>query len=85
MMVEMRKNVITLAKIIGKSLIKIPYVSHITTPISDKTNIPSERSRVFFVLIVLMACGKNATVVSEAPIIPIIVTEVNSIKNKYCP
>lgn len=59
-------NVIPLAKIMGRSLIKIPYNNHRNIPIVNTEYIPKDRSCVCLVLIVFTACGKNEMVVQAA-------------------
>ena len=56
----------TLARITGRSFIKIPYASHIATPNVKIENIPSERSFAERDFQVLKTCGKKAIVV-KAP------------------
>jgi hypothetical protein len=57
--------VTTFAKIIGKSLIKNPYVSHKATPIVKIENIPRERSFADRDFQVFITCGKKAIVVND--------------------
>jgi hypothetical protein len=59
-------KVIPLAKIMGKSPIKIPYNNQRNIPNVNIEYIPHDRSFVCFVLIVFKACGKNEMVVHVA-------------------
>ena len=61
--------------IMGKSLIKNPYVSHNKTPVIKIIYIPKEISFVCLVLIVFIVCGKKETVVKAAAISPTTVTQ----------
>jgi len=64
---------IEFATIIGSACKKIPYSSHKNDPIAITEYINKEISAVFFVLIILIAWGKNAEVVNTAAINPVIV------------
>lgn len=65
--VAVKGKVIPLAKIMGKSLRKIPYTSHKKIPIvSMEEYITKDKLLVFFVFIVLIAWGRNETVVHIA-------------------
>jgi hypothetical protein len=55
----------------GKSEIKIPYVSHNNTPVQNIKYIPKERSLADFDFQVLITCGKKATVVQKPAASPI--------------
>ena len=57
----------------GTSWFNIPYISHNKVPEAKKVYINNDMPVVFFVLIVLTACGKNDPVVQKAAINPIIV------------
>lgn len=59
-------KVIPLAKIMGKSSIKIPYNNQRNIPKVNIEYIPNDRSFVCLVLIVFIACGKNEMVVQVA-------------------
>jgi len=58
---------------IGKSFLNKPYMNHSIVPTVIRVYIPKDKSLVCFVLIVLMAWGKNAMVVHEAATRPRIV------------
>ena len=66
-------KVIPLAKIMGRSPIKIPYNNHRNIPIVNNEYIPKDRSSVCLVFIVFIACGKNEMVVQAAATRPITV------------
>ncbi len=72
-MVAANIKVTLLAKITGQSFLKIPYISQSKTPEVKSEYITKERSRVCFVRIAFIACGKNAVVVKHAASNPIIV------------
>jgi len=59
-------SVATLAMIIGYDPSKIPYTAHKNIPILIHINIPSDISRVDFVLITFTVCGIYAAVVKNA-------------------
>ncbi len=67
------------AAIMGTLDTIIPYVSQKIKPMSVIISIPSERSFVCFVFMVLIDCGKNANVVKNAAVSPII----RAIVSKY--
>lgn len=60
-----------LASISGISCLKRPYTSQHTVPANISEYMGSERSLVDLVLIVFIACGKNAVVVRKAASRPI--------------
>jgi hypothetical protein len=64
-------SVITLAMIMGKSLIARPYTSQSSTPEANILYIPSEILLVSLSRIVFMACGKKENVVKAAASKPI--------------
>lgn len=63
-------SVIPFARIMGRSLIKIPYKSHRNIPNVNMEYIPKDRSFVCLVLMVFTAWGRNAPVVRAAAINP---------------
>jgi len=63
---------IVFAPISGIFEIKIPYITHNIIPNTNIINIGREMSFVCFVLIALIACGRKANVVSDAPANPMI-------------
>src|SRR3989344_2674696 len=67
---EVKINVIEFAKIIGESLVKIPYKSHKKIPVVNTIYIPSDKSLVCFVFMVFIACGKYEIVVQTAAASP---------------
>lgn len=69
-------SVTTLARIMGISIFITPYVNHIKIPKTKIAYMGNDRSLVFFVFIVFMACGINATVVHIAAKKPIAVTKL---------
>jgi hypothetical protein len=62
-------------RIIGRSEINIPYVSHSATPVQKIRYIPRDKSFADFERHVLSACGRNATVVQNPAASPMIVKE----------
>ena len=76
-MIKTKTKEILFAKIIGIDERIIPYVSQNTAPIIIIMYIPSEISRVCFVRITLIICGRKPMVVRIAPISPIIVTNIS--------
>jgi hypothetical protein len=60
---------------IGRSEIRIPYVSQSATPVQNMRYIPSDKSLADLDRQVLTACGKKATVVQKPAARPIIVKE----------
>jgi hypothetical protein len=72
-MLTARIIVAKFVRIIGRSEIKIPYVSQRSTPVQKIRYIPSDRSFADFVFQVLMAWGKKAAVVQKPAASPIIV------------
>ena len=68
-----------LAAMTGVLLLSIPYASQETKPNSTIISIGSERSFVCLVLIVLIACGRNAKVVKNAAVKPIIKVRVSNV------
>lgn len=71
---------IPFARMIGKSLIKIPYTNHKITPVVNTIYIPNDKSLVCLVCMVFSACGKNEKVVQVAATNPS--TVINSISIK---
>lgn len=72
-MISVRDNVTILARIIGRSSLRMPYVSQRITPREKMIYIISEMSRVCRVLMTFRVCGRNATVVKVAAQSPTIV------------
>jgi len=68
--VEASISVTTLAKITGRSLIRIPYANHIPTPTVKIENMPSERSFAERDFQVFNTWGKKAIVVKAPAISP---------------
>lgn len=64
--VTVKISVIPLARMIGKSLIKIPYKNHKEIPVVNTAYIPNDKSLVCLVRMVFIACGKNEMVVQVA-------------------
>ena len=67
-------NVIALAIVTGMLGLSMPYISHKRVPTVKSAYIDKEMPDVFFVWIVLIACGKKETVVPKAANKPIMVT-----------
>ena len=61
---------IKFARMIGRALSKIPYISQQVTPIKNIIYIPKDKSLVCFVLIIFTSCGIKQLVVSIAADIP---------------
>jgi hypothetical protein len=66
-------SVTEFVKIIGKSDIRIPYVSQSTTPVQKIRYMPSDKSFADFDRHVFTACGRKATVVQKPAASPITV------------
>lgn len=64
---------IELEKIIGISLVKIPYINHKNSPDVYTMYIKSETSLARLVLIIFIVCGRVAAVVRKPASIPKIV------------
>lgn len=75
----MNKIDTVLAAITGVLLMSSPYASQQIKPSSTITSIGRERSFVCLVLIVLIACGRNANVVKNAALKPIIKLTVSNL------
>ena len=69
-MIVVKINVIEFAIITGASLIRMPYINQKNIPRVNARYIPNDRSLVCFVLIVLIAWGRNESVVKAAAINP---------------
>jgi hypothetical protein len=65
-------RVIAFAIATGKLPLMMPYISHKSVPAVKREYIPKEIPEVFFVWMVLMACGKKDMVVPKAAKYPII-------------
>jgi hypothetical protein len=61
-----KTNVITFAIATGRLPLIKPYISHKKVPAVNIAYIDNDMPEVSFVRIVLMACGKNETVVPKA-------------------
>jgi hypothetical protein len=59
-------RVIAFAKIIGRSSLRIPYMSHRNIPNVNTEYIPKDRSFVCLVFMVFTAWGRNEMVVKAA-------------------
>ena len=61
-----------LASVTGRSPFSKPYISQDKVPANIKVYIGNDKSPVDFVLTVFITCGKNAVVVKNAAISPMI-------------
>ncbi len=63
---RLKTNVAPLARIMAKSLRKIPYTNHKNTPVMKVSSMTKETSFADFVCHVLIICGRKALVVKVA-------------------
>jgi hypothetical protein len=70
-MVSDGMSVIRLARISGKSPLRIPYANHIEIPKQRMEYIVSDMLFTSLVRMAIIACGKNAKVVQNAARYPI--------------
>ncbi len=74
-MTKEAREEMALANVTGRSCFINPYINHETVPANIIEYIGNERSPVDFVLTVFITWGKNAVVVKNAAVNPIIFIE----------
>jgi len=70
-MLKASRSVTAFARMIGRSDISTPYMSHRRTPVQNIEYMPRDKSFADFDFQVLITCGKNATVVQNPAASPI--------------
>ncbi len=71
----MNIRVIAFARMIGRSLTRIPYANHKNTPVVNTKYIPIDKSFACLVFIIFINCGKNEMVVQVAATNPSMVVK----------
>ena len=80
-MIKANTSVTAFASVTGRLWLAMPNNNHSRVPKVNRPYIYSEMPAVFFVLMVLMACGINETVVQKAAHSPMIVIQcINNVE-----